>query len=140
LKTFGTDARAFLQKQINVPLYSDYHSPFWVQHRDCLNLRIDVVLIRLSATHLGADMGAVVSVSDYGFAPLFHYVGVDVLIIGYPFDDPPPKFPVWKRGQHCQRIGGRLAQETRIPCRLPYLKGDVRVTRHPPRVWSGGVS
>jgi hypothetical protein len=98
IETFGADVRAFLQKQINVPLYLDYHSPFWVQHRDCLNLGIDVVLIPLSATHLGADMGAVVSVSDYGFAPLFHYVGADILIIGYPFDDPPPKFPIWKRG------------------------------------------
>jgi hypothetical protein len=116
---FGADARAFLQRQISVPLYSDYHAPFWIQHRDCLRAGIDVVLVPLSAAHLGDDANTVVCVSDYGFLSLLNYIGADLLIVGYPLHDPSPKFPVWKRGSIASELiaGWRKKPAFLVDCR-----------------------
>jgi hypothetical protein len=98
ISILGATAKGFAQKTLIVPLFKDYNSPFWIQHKECLSSGIDVVALKLDNSHLGISPAGVVCFNDYGFTNLFHYIGGDVLVIGYPLDEPGLKLPVWKRG------------------------------------------
>jgi hypothetical protein len=83
-----------------VRLYVEFHKPLWVQHKEFPQNRADVVALRFEPT-AGSPLN-IPCINDAKFADLFHFVGADVFVVGYPIRREPGdrsiNFPIWKRG------------------------------------------
>jgi hypothetical protein len=54
--------KAFQQEELLLDLYEDYFSPYWLQHKQCIELGIDVVLIPVQKE--GYDCSSIVCLND----------------------------------------------------------------------------
>ncbi len=72
--------------------------PVWQQHKDFAKSGIDVVAFRILESD-ATDIGKKVScVNDAPFPQLFHHVGADLFVVGYPIDNFDGWMPpIWKR-------------------------------------------
>ncbi|MFF8802826.1 MULTISPECIES: trypsin-like peptidase domain-containing protein [unclassified Methylobacterium] len=80
---------------VDIQLYENYCDPFWFQHKNFNELKIDISAIKLDESVV---VGAV-CLNEFGYEHLFNHVGTDVFIVGYPNKDYENDMPpIWKRG------------------------------------------
>lgn len=80
---------------LDVKLYEDFCDPFWIQHKNFSELKIDIVALKLAEV----DTTDIICIDDFRYENLFNHVGTDVFVVGYPnadFKNDMP--PIWKRG------------------------------------------
>lgn len=83
------------RSRIKQSLFED-DNPIWRQHRDFEKLRVDVVALPIGEVE---DSASIVCVNDYPRVQLFHHVGADLYVVGYPLDNFEGWMPpFWKRG------------------------------------------
>lgn len=126
ISAIGENALAFSNPAWKVELTADFHHPPWIQHQQCLTDGIDVVLLEYDGEE---QVSTIQCINDYNFDALFHYIGCDLFVIGYPLKDASDPmstlFPVWKRAS--------LASELVVPWKgKPAFLVDCRT--------SGGMS
>jgi hypothetical protein len=94
----ATGLRSNLIPSIKVPLYEDFHSPFWLQHPLTFEWNIDIVAIEIRLP----DNNNVRCVNDSVYPKHFHFTGNDVFVVGHALPERtnayPVPFPLWKRG------------------------------------------
>ncbi len=66
--------------------------------------------------------------------PLKIKIGMDVFILGYPFGNTPPAFPVWKRGSIASEADIVRMTTVLLPRRYSLPSGNVRRTGHPSKL------
>ncbi len=91
--------------KIEIALYEDFHSPFWIQHSRTFDWGIDIVAIEVSKL---IDGQSIACVNDTVFSRLLHFAGSDIFVLGHPLPKKaakyPVSFPVWKRGSIASEI------------------------------------
>jgi hypothetical protein len=93
---FNLAIGTFAKRQWDIKIRDNEGHPLWLVYPDP-NHRIDVVAVPLPmrGDEFLLDMYPINSIIS---KPLRFRVGMEVFILGYPFGDAPPAFPVWKRG------------------------------------------
>lgn len=93
---FNLAIGTFAKRQWNIRLRDDEGRALWLVY-PVHGHRIDVVALPLPmrGDEFLLDMYPINSIIS---KPLRIRVGMEVFILGYPFGDDPPAFPVWKRG------------------------------------------
>ena len=77
-----------------IGLRDDHGKPTWLYH-PVHKRKVDVVAVPVNAPN---DVAPFRPINALAQARLSVQVGMDVFVLGYPFDARPPFFPVWKRG------------------------------------------
>jgi hypothetical protein len=94
---FNTRIMDFGKKTYEIHIRDTENRPLWythpVRHRGC-----DVVAMLLTALNDDAIANPYPINMLKSEADLAVRIGMDVFILGYPFGNQPPGFPVWKRG------------------------------------------
>jgi hypothetical protein len=89
-----------------IPLYQEFHRPFWIQHPMTFDWGVDIVAIQIDAAL--KDKSNVQCVNDYDYPRLYHFAGSEVFVLGHPLPKKdsayPILFPVWKRGSIASEI------------------------------------
>jgi hypothetical protein len=113
---FNLRIQNFGKQQWDIKIRDDEHRPLWFVHPRS-GRGVDVVAIPLALT--GEEpMTNPYPINEMPSSKLVIRIGMDVFILGYPFGNEPPGFPVWKRGSIASepdlvRIGpGYLAVDT----------------------------
>jgi hypothetical protein len=57
-----------------------------------------VALLKIPSGVGGIDEKTILCLNDYKFEDLFHVVGADLFVIGFPLAEDGAKFAIWKRG------------------------------------------
>lgn len=82
---------------VEIDLFRDFHSPFWLQHSMTFEWGVDIVAIEINK-----ELGDVQCVNDYTYPNLYHFAGSEIFVLGHPLPKSvskyPISFPVWKRG------------------------------------------
>lgn len=103
----GDGARLINAPKIDVPLYGEFHAPFWVQHPMAYEWNVDIVAIELNNQML-PDKSSVVCVNDHTYPKLYHFAGSEIFVLGHPLPEKenkyPAPFPIWKRGSIASEI------------------------------------
>jgi hypothetical protein len=90
---------------VNLPLFEDFHRPYWVQHPMAYEWNVDIVA--LDVTDKLAEEG-VVCVNDYTYPKLYHFAGSEIFVLGHALPEStnayPVPFPIWKRGSIASEI------------------------------------
>src|SRR5258705_3917366 len=90
---------------INLPLFEDFHRPYWVQHPMAYEWNVDIVA--LDVTDKLAEAG-VVCVNDHTYPKLYHFAGSEIFVLGHALPENtnayPVPFPIWKRGSIASEI------------------------------------
>lgn len=90
---------------VNLPLFEDFHRPYWVQHPMAYEWNVDIVA--LDVTDKLAEAG-VVCVNDYTYPRLYHFAGSEIFVLGHALPENtnayPVPFPIWKRGSIASEI------------------------------------
>ena len=104
--TMGQNAMTALCPILKVPLYEDFHRPFWLQHRSTFDLSVDIVAIEINAA--SGDNTEFQCVNDYVYSRLYHFAGSEIFVLGHPLpkskNSYPVSFPIWKRGSIASEI------------------------------------
>jgi len=102
----GPDSIHLEQVTTDITLFAEDGEAKWFQHQSFASERSDIVVIPLGLP--AKDEPSIYCLNDYGFAQLFHVVGCDVFVVGYPlkrvFGDNSMSLPVWKRGSVASEI------------------------------------
>jgi hypothetical protein len=93
---FNVQIGTFEKQPWDIPLRDNDRRPRWLI-RPGLAPRVDVVAIPISLTGTG-PVTEFFPINTLLSNPLNTRIGMDVFILGYPFGNAPPAFPVWKRG------------------------------------------
>jgi hypothetical protein len=111
LRYFAKDApqregwRNMAVPEINVPLFEDFHKPFWLQHSMAYEWNVDVVALDLTGK---LAEGGVLCVNDYTYPRLYHFAGSNIFVLGQALPEStnayPVPFPIWKRGSIASEI------------------------------------
>lgn len=109
--------------EISLPLYEDFHKPFWLQHPMAYEWSVDIVALDL--TDKLAEQ-RVFCVNDYTYPKLYHFAGSEIFVLGHALPDRtnayPVPFPIWKRGS--------IASEIIVPWNMrPAFLIDSRTSR-----------
>ncbi len=90
---------------VNLPLFEEFHRPYWVQHPMAYEWNVDIVA--LDVTDKLAEAG-VVCVNDYTYPRLYHFAGSEIFVLGHALPENtnayPVPFPIWKRGSIASEI------------------------------------
>jgi hypothetical protein len=91
----------FLSPKFEIPLYAEFHEPYWIQHPYAFEWGVDLVALKIDRSKFSHPEN-IACVNDRQYPKLYHFVGSDVFVLGHPL---PQKgnnygvpFPVWKRG------------------------------------------
>jgi hypothetical protein len=91
---------------VEVPLYLDFHHPFWIQHPMTFDWSVDIVAIQIEDALKDKDQ--VQCVNDFNYPQLYHFAGSEIFVLGHPLSKKdnayPVLFPVWKRGSIASEI------------------------------------
>ena len=82
---------------IDIPIRDEDDRPLWLTHAAQETRAIDVVALPLDYEALKAKV-TLLPVNELAPGKIAIPIGMDVIILGYPFGSKPPAFPVWKRG------------------------------------------
>lgn len=89
-----------------IPLYEDFHSPFWIQHCMSFDWGVDIVALPIDR-FLKRDYH-VECVNDRNYPRLYQFAGSEIFVLGYPLPKQssayPIAFPIWKRGSIASEI------------------------------------
>lgn len=85
----------FGKQQWDIRIRDDNHRPFWL-FRPGMGRSVDVVAIPIPTGN--EPVMNLHPINTLLSKPLKTAIGLDVFILGYPFGNAPPAFPVWKRG------------------------------------------
>ncbi len=95
----GPDTKILEAPTMEIPLYENFHQPFWLQHSMTFDWGIDIVALRVDKALNGRKVKCI---NDYRFPRLYQFIGSDVFVVGHPIvrkdSTYPVMFPVWKRG------------------------------------------
>jgi len=84
---------------VQIDLYNEDDSPVWLEHPNH-EIKADVVCVPIPLIK-SADNLSFYKFNEYSFSDLFHFVGHDVFVIGFPFgnfEGPAPA--IWKRASY----------------------------------------
>ncbi|MGY4433129.1 hypothetical protein ACVWWO_005606 [Bradyrhizobium sp. F1.13.1] len=88
-----------------MPLYEDFHSPFWVQHPMAFEWNVDLIALELGNLR---EPGRAFCVNDMTYDKHLHFAGSDVFVLGHGLPESisayPVPFPIWKRGSIASEI------------------------------------
>lgn len=91
--------------KIVVPLYEDFHKPFWVQHSMSFEWSTDLVALEL---HNLPDASRAFCINDMTYEKHLHFAGSDIFVLGHALPERtsayPVPFPIWKRGSIASEI------------------------------------
>ncbi|WP_018459707.1 serine protease [Bradyrhizobium sp. WSM4349] len=97
--------RTGLVPTVDVPLYEDFHNPFWIQHPMAFEWNVDLVALELGNL---PDLSRVFCVNDMNYDKYLHFAGSDVFVLGHALPEStnayPVPFPIWKRGSIASEI------------------------------------
>lgn len=93
---FNVRVGDFGKQQWDIRIRDDNHKPLWLI-RPGIARSVDVVAIPIPMTGNEPVMD-MYPINTLLSKPLKIKIGMDVFILGYPFGNAPPAFPVWKRG------------------------------------------
>lgn len=88
-------AGQFEKQQWDIPIRDENDDPVWLIHPGG---RYDVALLPFSPRPEQQQILGIYPFNEYSNDELLTGIGMDVFVLGYPFDIKPPAFPVWKRG------------------------------------------
>lgn len=101
----GSDGKYKSVPTFELPVYEEFHDPFWIQHQKIYEYNIDLVAFEIHDKKAKDD---VVCVNDYNYPQLYHFAGSEIFVLGYPIPQvdskSPFQFPVWKRGSIASEI------------------------------------
>jgi hypothetical protein len=83
---------SFAKEQRNIAIKDSDGRPLWFVHP---KKRVDVAVLPLSS---GLEGVTLYPLNDLANTPLRIKIGMEVFILGYPFEIKMPAFPIWKRG------------------------------------------
>jgi hypothetical protein len=90
---------------INLPLFEDFHRPYWVQHPMAYEWNVDIVALDVTDKLAKGD---VVCVNDRTYPRLYHFAGGEIFVLGHALPENtnayPVPFPIWKRGSIASEI------------------------------------
>jgi hypothetical protein len=124
LRYFAKDApqregwRNMAVPEINVPLFEDFHKPFWLQHSMAYEWNVDVVALDLTGK---LAEGGVLCVNDYTYPRLYHFAGSNIFVLGR------------------KRDYSAMEYEASVPDRQPNLKRDVRFSGFCADFWACSI-
>ncbi len=85
---------------LEIELYEDFNSPYWIQHEMMTEWCVDIVAIEISAESLNS--ANVFCINDFEYPTLYHFAGSEIFVLGHPrprsHSNYPVAFPIWKRG------------------------------------------
>ncbi|QOZ36475.1 hypothetical protein XH92_36815 [Bradyrhizobium sp. CCBAU 53421] len=97
--------RSMAVPDINLPLFEDFHRPYWVQHPMAYEWNADVVALDVTDKLAGGD---VFCVNDHTYPRLYHFAGSEIFVLGHALPEStnayPVPFPIWKRGSIASEI------------------------------------
>jgi hypothetical protein len=85
----------FEKQPWNISLRSEHDEPLWLVHPGS---RYDIALVPFSPSPEEQQVVGLYPFNEYSNDELLTEIGMDVFVLGYPFNIAPPAFPVWKRG------------------------------------------
>jgi Trypsin-like peptidase domain len=94
---FNPRSFEFRKEVLDIPIRGSDDEPLWLVHPTHSSKRKDVVAIPLDALDSNQRVG-LHAVNQFANANLQIQIGMEVFILGYPFEVTPPAYPVWKRG------------------------------------------
>jgi hypothetical protein len=108
---------------VDLPLFEDFHAPYWIQHLMAYEWNVDVVAIEVTGQ---LDKADVLCVNDYTYPKLYHFAGSEIFVLGHALPEStnayPVPFPIWKRGS--------IASELILPWNMrPAFLIDSRTSR-----------
>lgn len=90
---------------INLPLFEEFHRPYWFQHQMAYEWNVDVVALDVTDK---LDEAGVVCVNDRIYPRLYHFAGSEIFVLGHALPENanayPVPFPIWKRGSIASEI------------------------------------
>jgi hypothetical protein len=89
---FNVRTGSFAKELRDIAIRDSDERPLWFVHP---MKRVDIAIVPLSPTPEGV---ALYPLNDLANTPLRIKIGMEVFILGYPFEIKIPAFPVWKRG------------------------------------------
>jgi Trypsin-like peptidase domain len=89
---FNVQTGSFAKEWRDIAIRDSDDRPLWFVHP---NKCVDVAVLPLSS---GPEGIALYPLNDQANTPLRIKIGMEVFILGYPFEIKMPAFPVWKRG------------------------------------------
>jgi hypothetical protein len=89
---FNIKTGSFAKERWDIEIRDDDDNPLWLVHP---RKPVDVAVLPLSPPPEGV---ALYPLNDLANTPLRIKIGMEVFILGYPFEIKLPAFPVWKRG------------------------------------------
>jgi hypothetical protein len=102
----GSNSNIFECPVAEIPLYEDFHAPFWIQHRMAFGWGVDIVALPIDR-FLKQDC-RVECVNDRNYPRLYQFAGSEIFVLGYPLPKQssayPMSFPIWKRGSIASEI------------------------------------
>jgi len=122
--SIGPDAVSISCPTLDVCVYHDFHTPFWIQHPDTFELNIDIVAMEVTDKILHSE--SIRCVNEYEYSNLLHFAGTDIFVLGHPITKAnnryPAMFPIWKRGS--------IASELIVPWNMrPAFLIDCRTSK-----------
>jgi Trypsin-like peptidase domain len=85
----------FAKQQRDIPIRDDDHRPLWLIYPGKPDLDVVAIPIPTTGTEPPINLYPINALLS---KPLNIKIGMDVFILGYPFGNALPAFPVWKRG------------------------------------------
>ena len=89
---FNIQTGSFAKERRDIAIRDSDDRPLWFVHQ---RKRVDVAVLPLSP---GPEGVALYPLNDLANTPLRIKIGMEVFILGYPFEIKLPAYPVWKRG------------------------------------------
>jgi hypothetical protein len=85
---------------MEIELFEEFNSPFWLQHPMMSEWGVDIVAIEITEQKV-KDRLSLPCVNDFNFPRLYHFAGSEVFVLGHPRSryqsKYPVAFPIWKR-------------------------------------------
>jgi hypothetical protein len=91
---FNIQTGDFTKQRWDIQIRDSNDRPLWLVHP---TKRIDIAVLPLPSPPRGITV-AFYPLNDLANTPLRMKIGMEVFILGYPFEIKMPAFPVWKRG------------------------------------------
>jgi len=102
----GPNTKTMECPTVEIPLYQDFHRPFWIQHPMTFDWSVDIVAIQIDGAL--KDKSQAQCVNDRDYPQLYHFAGSEIFVLGHPISKKdsayPVLFPVWKRGSIASEI------------------------------------
>ncbi len=121
----------FGKQQWDIRIRDENHRPLWLIRPSMPG--VDVVAIPIPMTGNEPVMN-MYPINTLLSKPLKIKIGMDVFILGYPFGNTPPAFPVWKRGSIASEADIVRMTTVLLPRRYSLPSGNVRRTGHPSKL------